>query len=364
MTRDPGRREAARRGALAVAALLLATLPARAHVLDVGYLRLAADGAKVHVSLDVDAPMAGQLAGLPAPSTDPTALAAMLRATLGSGPLTRGGAPCTLAPPHATLSGTRLTLETDAACEEDGGAIQWSLPFLERTPLTFRLLGQAKVDGAEKELVLEPGQSLLSLAGGARHGFWEFVWMGIRHIGAAPVEWEGPHGFHLPAGIDHILFVLALILCDVSPAPTLKAITGFTVGHSVTLALATLGIVHLPPRLTESAIAASIAYVAAEDFVTRRPKHRWQIAALFGLVHGFGFASALGDLHLSHGGVARALLGFNLGVELGQEFIVAVVAPLLWLLYRVPPIKRVLVPLGSAAIFLAGATWFVERAFL
>ena len=103
------------------------------------------------------------------------------------------------------------------------------------------------------------------MEGAAYHGFWEFVLMGVRHIGATPSEWQGKDGLQLPAGLDHILFLLALILCDVSLVPTLKAVTGFTLGHSVTLALATLGIVRLPSRLTESAIALSIAYVAGED---------------------------------------------------------------------------------------------------
>jgi hypothetical protein len=114
--------------------------------------------------------------------------------------------------------------------------------------------------------------------------------------------------------------------------------------------------------------------VAGEDFWAsgalrknagpHEPKHRWQIAAAFGLVHGFGFASALTELHLSRGGTAKALLGFNLGVELGQELIVVVIAPILWLLYRNERIKRFLVPAGAAAICLAGSVWFVQRAFL
>ena len=376
MAASPDRTARRARWLLVAAALGFSFTGAFAHVLDVGYLRLHADGARVHVSLDIAAPLAQQLAQLPPLSgtISEGQAGAALGATLGSGPLTRNGKPCRFGPISGKLDGERLALEGDAECDEEAGPLVWSLPFLEKTPLTFRLLGQAQVDDKETEFALEPGQEHLSLEGAAHHGFWEFVLMGVRHIGATPAEWQGKHGFQLPAGLDHILFLLALILCDVSLIPTLKAVTGFTLGHSVTLALATLNIVRLPSRLTESAIALSIAYVAGEDFwasgALRKaagphdPKHRWQIAAAFGLVHGFGFASALTELHLSRTGTAKALLGFNLGVELGQELIVVIIAPLLWLLYRNARIKRFLVPAGAAAIFVAGSVWFVQRAFL
>ena len=377
MAAPPDRTSRRARWLLLAAALGCYATGALAHVLDVGYLRLHADGAHVHVSLDIAAPLAQQLASLQPFSGPVTAAQAssVLAVTLGSGPLTRNGKACRFGAVTGKLDGERLAIEGDAECDDEAGALVWTLPFLEKTPLTFRLLGQATVDGKEREFALEPGQEHLSLEGAAYHGFWEFVLMGVRHIGATPSEWQGKKGgFQFPAGLDHILFLLALILCDVSLVPTLKAVTGFTLGHSVTLALGTLGIVRLPSRLTESAIALSIAYVAGEDFWAsgalrknagpHEPKHRWQIAAAFGLVHGFGFASALTELHLSRGGTAKALLGFNLGVELGQELIVVVIAPILWLLYRNARLKRFLVPAGAAAICLAGSVWFVQRAFL
>jgi hypothetical protein len=358
----PSRRARWLAAVLGAAALGTSFSGAFAHVLDVGYLRFTADGAHVHLSLDIDAPLAWKLAGLAQPATSQAA-----------GPVTAAQASAILSATLGKIDGTRLALESEAECAEESGPIVWPMPFLEKTPLTFRLLGQAQVDDTQQDFALEPGQERLSLAGTTRHGFWEFVLMGVRHIGAIPSEWQGPKGLRLPEGIDHILFLLALILCDASLVPTLKAVTGFTLGHSLTLALATFDIVRLPSRLTESLIALSIAYIAGEDFYAsgafrkagsvQAPKHRWQLAAAFGLVHGFGLASALTELHLSRAGTAKALLGFNLGVELGQELIVVTIAPILWLLYRNAKIKRFLVPAGAAAIFLTGSIWFVQRAF-
>ena len=122
--------------------------------------------------------------------------------------------------------------------------------------------------------------------------------MGIAHIGATPEEWWGPEGFHLPEGIDHILFLLALILAGGTLGQMVKTATGFTVGHSITLAAGSLGLVAFPQRVVESAIALSIAYVAAETFFIKTPRDRWKMAAAFGLIHGLGFASALGELNL------------------------------------------------------------------
>ena len=336
-----------------------------AHPLDVGYLDVAGTGADFHAALDLSMPLAidvthlgpGELSA----EGTPARAGALVDATL-RGSLTRGGVACALTRPAAELAGTSVKISADATCPLATGALDWEFPFIRAAPLTFRLLGKAQVDGIEQEFILEAGKETLHVAGSPRASFGQFVWMGVRHIGAAPSEWWGPNGLQLPAGIDHIFFLLALILAGGGFLSTLKTITGFTAGHSVTLTLATLGWVRLPPRLTESAIALSIAFVATED-IFRKPRHRWQVAAGFGLVHGLCFASALSALHLGRSQMAGALVGFNLGVELGQAMILTLLAPFVYLLFRQPLLKRYAVPALAAGVAISGAFWFVQRAF-
>src|SRR5439155_12025146 len=125
-------------------------------------------------------------------------------------------------------------------------------------------------------------------------------------------------------------FLGALLLRGGRMLSLFKIITAFTVAHSITLALAVLGLVSIPERLVESVIAASIVYVALENvFLRDAPSQRWVVSFLFGLVHGFGFASALGPLQLPARHLARDLVGFNLGVEAGQALVVALLLPIL-----------------------------------
>lgn len=161
---------------------------------------------------------------------------------------------------------------------------------------------------------------------------------------------------HILTGYDHILFVVALLLATPlagrrperrRPLWTLiETVTGFTVGHSVTLALAALGWVEPASRIVEPAIALSVAYVAAENLVVDDARHRWWIALAFGLVHGFGFAGILRTAGLPQSGGAIALAAFNGGVELGQLVVVALLYPVLTQLTR--PLT-----LGGAAIAAA-----------
>jgi hypothetical protein len=125
-----------------------------------------------------------------------------------------------------------------------------------------------------------------------------------------------------------------------------------------------LGAVTLPPRVVEPVIAASIAWVALENLVLQRaPSRRWLVSFAFGLVHGFGFADALTPLALPPGGLARALVGFNLGVEAGQALAIALVLPLLvWARRR--GWEPMLVRGGSVALTAVGLAWLVERLFL
>jgi len=184
---------------------------------------------------------------------------------------------------------------------------------------------------------------------------------------------------HIWSGYDHILFLLSLLLPAVvvlrgrswepsesfrpAFADVLKTVTAFTVPHSLTLTLATLQVVSLPARISESAIALSVVLAALNNLFPIIRGSRWIVAFCFGLVHGFGFASVLTDLGLSKGVLGVALVGFNLGVEAGQIAIVAAFLPLAYLVRRTWLYRRVVLVGGSGAIATVATLWFVERAF-
>ena len=167
-------------------------------------------------------------------------------------------------------------------------------------------------------------------------------------------------------GPDHILFVIGLLLLGGGVRRLLKIVTAFTIAHSITLALAATGAVSPSARVVEPAIALSIVYVGADNLLRgrRRRDTRALAAAGFGLVHGFGFASVLGEMGLPSGALAGSLFAFNAGVEIGQACIVLAVAPLLAVLraHRPAGVRRAVIA-GSAFVLVAGAYWFVQRAF-
>jgi hypothetical protein len=141
-------------------------------------------------------------------------------------------------------------------------------------------------------------------------------------------------------------------------------VTAFTIAHSITLACAALGLIHLPERLVESAIALSVFIAAACNFLPAAAGigGPW-MAFSFGLLHGFGFAGVLAELVPDTGQVWRPLLGFNLGVEVGQLAIVAVFFPLAWLLRGTQFYRLAIVRGGSAIVCACAALWFCARAF-
>jgi hydrogenase/urease accessory protein HupE len=168
---------------------------------------------------------------------------------------------------------------------------------------------------------------------------------------------------HILTGYDHLAFLLALLIAGGSLLRNAKIITSFTVAHSLTLAMATLGVVNVPPNLVEPVIAASIVFVGLENLFRRRIAARWLVTFLFGLVHGLGFASALRDLGIGGfgAGVAIPLLSFNLGVELAQVAIAALVLPVVWRLEQRPAFTLKHVPALSLLITFAGVYWFLNR---
>lgn len=169
---------------------------------------------------------------------------------------------------------------------------------------------------------------------------------------------------HILTGYDHLLFLLALMLCGGGLWSLLKIITAFTIAHSITLALAALDVVVLPAALVESVIALSIAYVALENLLPRYAmSRRWAVSFLFGLVHGFGFSSVLREIGLPKENLLLSLLNFNLGVEAGQLTVVLLFVPILMRM-RSKSWEPLMVATVSGVILAVGLALFVERAFL
>ena len=174
---------------------------------------------------------------------------------------------------------------------------------------------------------------------------WQFFLLGVEHI---------------ITGYDHVLFVLGLLLVAGNLRNLVLIITAFTIAHSITLALSTLGIVQVSSRIIEVLIALSIAYVGLENLVVKNVKNRWLLTFVFGLAHGFGFAGILQNMDLERQGLLLGLLTFNLGVEAGQLFIIALCWPLLQQLAKTGQ-RQLIVRLVSGVILLFGIYWLVER---
>jgi hypothetical protein len=166
---------------------------------------------------------------------------------------------------------------------------------------------------------------------------------------------------HILSGIDHLLFILSLLIVIRDWKQLAAVVTSFTVAHSVTLAVGALGMVRISPLIIEPMIALTIIYVAAENVLRLAPRARLGVTFAFGLIHGFGFSSVLRDLGLQRGQLVPALLGFNLGVELGQLLVVAPLFPLVMLLQRkADAYRRVRLSLNASVAVIA-CWWFVQR---
>ena len=165
---------------------------------------------------------------------------------------------------------------------------------------------------------------------------------------------------HILEGYDHLLFLLTLLVAASGWRQMLGIITAFTAAHSVTVGLAVFGVARLPEKLIECTIAASIAWVAAENLFQGGGRNRWRQTFAFGLVHGFGFAGALLELQLPREGLAWSLLLFNTGVEAGQLLVVAPLFPLLLLLRRTPWSGLVQKALSGGALAMA-LVWLAQR---
>ena len=282
------------------------------------------------------------------------------------------GQPCTSVPQELLVDdhtdGAYAVLRFTAQCPVARYAevgVEYSL-FFDLDP-THRGLLRVERAGDSVTGVLSPEKPALRIGAQGRSRLQQFA------------DYVGEGVWHIWKGFDHILFLLSLLLPSVfilvgerwAPAVRFKdtfwdvvrVATAFTLAHSITLSLAALSIVQLPSRLVESTIAFSVVVAALNNIWPLVHERRWLVAFGFGLIHGFGFASVLADLGLPRDALLLALVGFNVGVELGQLAIISAFLPLAYALRGTAAYRRVIFIGGSAAIAVVATIWMVERAF-
>lgn len=190
------------------------------------------------------------------------------------------------------------------------------------------------------------GEAEMAVNEGLIASFGRFVWLGVEHVAI---------------GYDHILFMVGIYLVVRKWKQLVKVITSFTLAHSITLVVATLGWVTFPSRLVEAAIAASIVYIGVENIAKREYTHRPLITFGLGLIHGLGFSTVLREIGIPREYLILDLVGFNVGVELGQLVIVGVLLPLTWFLTKRPILNEKIVYWLSIGISIMGLVWFLQR---
>lgn len=382
-------------GALLCLCSLLPAGPAAAHKPSDSYLTLAADGAQLtghwdialrdlDLALGLDADGDGDITWGEVRSRHAD-IASLAQAHLV---LRADGQGCTLAVGSQQIDehtdGAYSVLPLTAICPRPPVVLDIGYSLLADLDPQHRGLLSLSANGATRAAILGPQAPQQAFALAEVNRWQQFV------AYAADGVW------HIWIGFDHILFLLSLLLPAVGawvvygmgrsargmrgavagrqiwqPVPrlgvavweVLRVVTAFTLAHSITLTLATLGWVALPSRLVEATIAASVVLAALNNVFPFFQGRRWMVAFGFGLIHGFGFASVLADLGLPRDALVLALLGFNLGVEAGQLAIVAVFLPLAYVLRRTVFYRRVVLWGGSLAIAAVAAAWFTERAF-
>jgi hypothetical protein len=369
--------------AFACVLLLLVSATAGAHISSNGFVTLTVEGSHVSGSIEVairDAELAvgldsnndgritwGELRAHQREITQYLQTHLHLQPTPGSAN-DRCSTDFGAAQINERVDGNYLWLPFTAACPGDSAlqSLRIDYRLMQDIDPSHRGLLAVTAWGQTQTGVLTPGSGAQSFDldhPSAVHAFVDYLQIGIWHI------WSG---------IDHLLFLLSLLLPAVlkrrngqweavpiaGPAfvNILKVVTAFTLAHSITLSLAAFNVVHLPSRLTESVIAASIIVAALNNIFPRVTEGRWRIAFAFGLLHGFGFASVLSEMGLPSGARLVSLVAFNLGVEMGQLAVVLAVMPVAYFFRATLFYRRTVMQWGSSAIAALAFVWLVQRA--
>jgi hypothetical protein len=362
---------------LSTLALLLAGPLAQAHIASNGFLSLQVDRTQVSGALEL-AIRDGELAVGLDHDGDGKVTWGELRASqtalqnyvLEHLHLAGADGPCRMGfsavEVNERVDGNYLSLPFTAACGSVRAHLSIDYTMLQAEDPSHRGLLTLSANGATQTAVLG-GSSAARLFELDHPSPW-----------VAFVEYLRAGIWHIWSGIDHLLFLLSLLLPAVlvrrqnrweavpMAAPAfaniVKVVTAFTLAHSMTLSLAAFDVIRLPGRLTESVIAASIVVAALNNVFPRVTEGRWRIAFAFGLLHGFGFASVLAEMGLPKGARLVSLIAFNLGVEAGQLAVVLAVMPLAYLLRSTAFYRRGVMPWGSSAIAALALVWFTQRA--
>ncbi|MBA3455913.1 MAG: HupE/UreJ family protein [Deltaproteobacteria bacterium] len=349
--------------------------PALAHQSSIKYTDLTVDGARVTVALTIAPPDATAPLGLP-DDARPSITEVLNSADKVSAYIATwfsvalpSGAPCGASDPKAgpDADNNFVVVTWTITCPEtiDELALDFSRFFAVDQRHEAILTVHAPGKQVDPIVVRAKSPKLVVRAGST----------------SSVMDWIGYGMDHIYGGLDHVFFVLALLLVVVlqrgedrswrvrTPLAALRStaaiVTAFTVAHSISLIAAALGWIHLPSRLVESVIAASILYTAVENVI--KPDVRWRFALTiaFGLIHGLGFASMLEEL-LPPTNVIVPLLSFNVGVELGQLTIVVVALPVFWGLARLigaDRYRRFVLPIAATPLVLVSIKWLIERVF-
>ena len=358
--------------------LLLAAPAVRAHIASNGFLSLRVERSQVAGALEL-AIRDGELAvGL---DRD------------GDGKVTWGELKSGQTALQAYVLGHLRLAGADGACRMQFDAVKvndrvdgrylW-LPFTADCGRAFKRLS---IDYSVLAAEDPSHRGLLTLsAGGAAQTAVLGGTIGVRSFGlehpspwSAFVEYLRAGIWHIWSGIDHLLFLLSLLLpavlvrrqnrweanpkAETAFVNIIKVVTAFTLAHSLTLSLAAFDLIRLPGRLTESIIAASIIVAALNNVFPVVTEARWRIAFAFGLLHGFGFASVLAEMGLPKGARLVSLVAFNLGVEAGQLAVVLAIMPMAYLLRATAFYRRAVMPWGSMGIAALAMVWLVQRAW-
>jgi hydrogenase/urease accessory protein HupE len=266
------------------------------------------------------------------------------------------GTPCVPGAAALVPDGDGVIFRNTFSCRDVAGDIIYHSTVLTATDPAARQVVLIGVGANAPQALLDTGHTTVTLSAPAPSLFstmQRYLVTGIEHIFL---------------GYDHIAFLVGVVLWARRLVPVIKIVTAFTIAHSITLSLAALNVVVIPSIVVEPAIAASIVFVAMENFFSRDIDRRWRVTFAFGLIHGFGFAGALRDIGLPANAVATSLAAFNVGVEIGQVAIVLIVIPALIALDRLMATDRTkpvraasLVYVLSAFITALGSYWLLTR---